>query len=32
VLIDGSKLSAKEQENIIAEVARAACDAHVRGK
>lgn len=32
VLIDGSKLPAKEQEDIIAEVARAACDAHLGGK
>ncbi|HEX7316216.1 MAG TPA: class A beta-lactamase [Pyrinomonadaceae bacterium] len=29
VLIDGSKLSARQQEDLIAEVARAAYDAHV---
>jgi beta-lactamase class A len=32
VLLDGSKLSAEKQEDIIAEVARAAYDAHVKGK
>jgi beta-lactamase class A len=32
VLLDGSKLPAEKQEEIIAEVARAAYDAHVKGK
>lgn len=32
VLLDGSKLPAEKQEDLIAEVARAAYDAHVRGK
>jgi len=32
VLLDGSKLPAKQQEDLIAEVARAAYDAHVRGR
>lgn len=32
VLLDGSKLSAEKQEDLIAEVARAAYDAHVQGK
>lgn len=32
VLLDGSKLSGEKQEGLIAEVARAAYDAHVRGK
>ena len=32
VLLDGSKLPGKQQEDLIAEVARAAYDAHVRGK
>ena len=32
VMLDGSKLSAEQQEDLIAEVARAAYDAHVKGK
>ena len=32
VLLDGSKLPAEKQEDLIAEVARAAYDAHVAGK
>ncbi|MET0648348.1 MAG: class A beta-lactamase [Pyrinomonadaceae bacterium] len=32
VLLDGSKLPGEKQEDLIAEVARAAYDAHVRGK
>lgn len=32
VLLDGSKLPDKKQEDLIAEIARAAYDAHVRGK
>jgi beta-lactamase class A len=32
VLLDGSKLPAKQQEDLIAEVARAAYDAHARGR
>lgn len=32
VLLDGSKLPAKQQEDLIAEVARAAYDAHVAAK
>jgi len=32
VLIDGSKLPAEKQEDLIAEVARAAYDAHAKGK
>jgi len=32
VLLDGSKLPAKQQEDLIAEVARAAYDAHAGGK
>lgn len=32
VLLDGSKLSAEKQEDLIAEVARAAYDAHVAAK
>lgn len=32
VLLNGSKLPAKQQEDLIAEVARAAYDAHVGGK
>lgn len=32
VLIDGSKLPAEKQEDLIAEIARAAYDAHVNGK
>lgn len=32
VLLDGSKLSAAKLEDLIAEIARAAYDAHVRGK
>lgn len=32
VLLDGSKLPAEKQEDLIAEVARAAYDAHVGGK
>jgi len=32
VLLDGSKLPARKQEDLIAEVARAAYDAHVGGK
>lgn len=32
VMLDGAKLPAEKQEDLIAEVARAAYDAHVRGK
>jgi beta-lactamase class A len=32
VLLDGSKLSAEKQEDLIAEVARAAYDAHIAAK